>query len=232
MRTFKTCLGSWVWPFVLAAVILQPAHAIASIDDRRCAGWGPVHDMIEPITGEITIQMSVLETIGSHLGRVGNVQSQVLYGVSADYGSMSIMYDDANPAPSCTLLSLNPVGQMGSLYPAIHTVHLNWVMTLGSLRGLTLRSASTVTMVSEVLDQWPADNMTYTAVTDVYFVNVDDPTDTVLMFPMAGTVGTISHTQTTIPTLNEWGMIIFCVLLFGWMAWMVVRRKRSVTVGI
>ena len=35
-----------------------------------------------------------------------------------------------------------------------------------------------------------------------------------------------------VPTLTERGMIIFCVLLFGWMAWMVVRRKRSVTVGI
>lgn len=36
----------------------------------------------------------------------------------------------------------------------------------------------------------------------------------------------------TIPTLTEWGMIIFCVLLFGWMAWVVVRRRRRVTVGI
>ena len=35
-----------------------------------------------------------------------------------------------------------------------------------------------------------------------------------------------------IPTLTEWGMIIFCVLLFGWMAWVVVRRRRRVTVGI
>ena len=35
-----------------------------------------------------------------------------------------------------------------------------------------------------------------------------------------------------IPTLTEWGMIIFCVLLFGWMAWVIVRRRRRVTVGI
>ncbi len=35
-----------------------------------------------------------------------------------------------------------------------------------------------------------------------------------------------------IPSLTEWGMIIFCVLLFGWMAWVVVRRRRRVTVGI
>lgn len=35
-----------------------------------------------------------------------------------------------------------------------------------------------------------------------------------------------------IPTLTEWGMIIFCVLLFAWMAWMVVRRRRAPEVGI
>ena len=35
-----------------------------------------------------------------------------------------------------------------------------------------------------------------------------------------------------IPTLTEWGMIIFCVLLFGWMAWVIVRRRRRVTVGV
>ncbi len=35
-----------------------------------------------------------------------------------------------------------------------------------------------------------------------------------------------------IPTLTEWGMIIFCVLLFGWMAWVIVRRRKRVTAGI
>lgn len=35
-----------------------------------------------------------------------------------------------------------------------------------------------------------------------------------------------------IPTLTEWGMIIFCALLFAWMAWMVVRRRRATEVGI
>jgi hypothetical protein len=36
----------------------------------------------------------------------------------------------------------------------------------------------------------------------------------------------------TIPTLTEWGMIIFCVLLFGWMARVIVRRKKTVKVRI
>ena len=36
----------------------------------------------------------------------------------------------------------------------------------------------------------------------------------------------------TIPTLSEWGMIIFCALLFGWMAWMVVRRRKTAEVSI
>ncbi|HWR83524.1 MAG TPA: hypothetical protein VN285_09490 [Candidatus Deferrimicrobium sp.] len=35
-----------------------------------------------------------------------------------------------------------------------------------------------------------------------------------------------------IPTLTEWGMILFCVLLFGWMALVIVRRRRRVTVGM
>ncbi len=35
-----------------------------------------------------------------------------------------------------------------------------------------------------------------------------------------------------IPTLTEWGMIIFCLLLFGWMAWVIVRRGRRVTARI
>ena len=35
-----------------------------------------------------------------------------------------------------------------------------------------------------------------------------------------------------IPTLTEWGIIIFCVLLFGWMAWVIVRRRRRVTIGV
>jgi hypothetical protein len=35
-----------------------------------------------------------------------------------------------------------------------------------------------------------------------------------------------------IPTLTEWGMIIFCVLLFGWMAWVIVRRRRRVHIAM
>ena len=35
-----------------------------------------------------------------------------------------------------------------------------------------------------------------------------------------------------IPTLTEWGMIIFCVLLFGWMAWVIVRRRRRATIRV
>ncbi len=35
-----------------------------------------------------------------------------------------------------------------------------------------------------------------------------------------------------IPTLTEWGMIIFCVLVLGFMTWGIVRRKRTVEVGI
>lgn len=30
-----------------------------------------------------------------------------------------------------------------------------------------------------------------------------------------------------VPTLTEWGMIIFCVLLFSWMAWVIVGRRKQ-----
>jgi hypothetical protein len=35
-----------------------------------------------------------------------------------------------------------------------------------------------------------------------------------------------------IPTLTEWGLIIFCVLLFGWMAYTIIRRRQSVKIRI
>ncbi len=36
----------------------------------------------------------------------------------------------------------------------------------------------------------------------------------------------------SIPTLTEWGLIIFAVLLAGWMAWMVLRRRRRPAIHI
>jgi hypothetical protein len=43
---------------------------------------------------------------------------------------------------------------------------------------------------------------------------------------------TIEPCLDEIPTVGEWGMIIFCALLFAWMAWVLVRRRRKATVGI
>jgi hypothetical protein len=36
----------------------------------------------------------------------------------------------------------------------------------------------------------------------------------------------------SIPTLTEWGLIIFGVMLALWMGWMIVRRRQKVRVGI
>ncbi|HWR83522.1 MAG TPA: LamG-like jellyroll fold domain-containing protein [Candidatus Deferrimicrobium sp.] len=47
----------------------------------------------------------------------------------------------------------------------------------------------------------------------------------------AGSAGKCKSKK-AIPTLTEWGMIIFCAFLFGWMAWVIVRRRRRVTVGM
>jgi len=35
-----------------------------------------------------------------------------------------------------------------------------------------------------------------------------------------------------IPTLTEWGLIIFAVLLIGWMAWTIVRRRKAARLRI
>lgn len=35
-----------------------------------------------------------------------------------------------------------------------------------------------------------------------------------------------------IPTLTEWGMIIFCALLFAWMAWVLVQRRKRISMGM
>jgi len=40
------------------------------------------------------------------------------------------------------------------------------------------------------------------------------------------------YTYHEIPTLTEWGLIIFSVLLVGWMTWMLIRRRQSVKIGI
>jgi hypothetical protein len=48
----------------------------------------------------------------------------------------------------------------------------------------------------------------------------------------AGPYGKCRPVSGSIPTLSEWGMIIFCVLLFGWMAWMVVRRRKTARVRV
>jgi hypothetical protein len=45
----------------------------------------------------------------------------------------------------------------------------------------------------------------------------------------SGGIAKIPPEYGQIPTLTEWGMIVFCILLFGWMALVIVRRKRWVT---
>jgi outer membrane protein assembly factor BamB len=45
-----------------------------------------------------------------------------------------------------------------------------------------------------------------------------------------GKVYAFGQTILVIPTLTEWGMIIFCLLLFGWMALVIVRRRKAVNV--
>ncbi len=39
---------------------------------------------------------------------------------------------------------------------------------------------------------------------------------------------TFERTPGTIPTLTEWGAILFTLLLLGWMAWVLVRRRKSI----
>jgi hypothetical protein len=42
----------------------------------------------------------------------------------------------------------------------------------------------------------------------------------------------IAYCSSEIPTLTEWGMIIFAVLLLGFMAYVVIRRRKSIGIGV
>ncbi|MEA3297341.1 MAG: IPTL-CTERM sorting domain-containing protein [candidate division Zixibacteria bacterium] len=67
-------------------------------------------------------------------------------------------------------------------------------------------------------------------------ISVKLPVTTLLMFVMSvvtAVAGDTTSVRTTaaqekcdIPTLGEWGLIIFCILLVGWMAWVIVRKRK------
>ena len=66
----------------------------------------------------------------------------------------------------------------------------------------------------------------FNPVTEIYACSDPNPTE-----PIEYGSITINFTD-QIPTLTEWGLIIFGVLLVGVMTWAALRRKRGATIGI
>ena len=63
---------------------------------------------------------------------------------------------------------------------------------------------------------------------EVWLLTLDEFSDTFVV----GTAGEFTVLGDEVPTLTEWGMIIFTLLLFGYMAWVIMRRRQRVKVGI
>jgi hypothetical protein len=81
-----------------------------------------------------------------------------------------------------------------------------------------------------------SDTITYRVFFRLYGLN-EHLLDSAGVFALFGSqAGTLEFKVTewkpvVIPTLTEWGLIIFAVLLSAWMAWMFLRRRRRVTVS-
>lgn len=59
-----------------------------------------------------------------------------------------------------------------------------------------------------------------------------DPAFTEMQNAIQSIYAAIGILSGTIPTLTEWGMIIFSILLLGWMAWVIFNRRQKVTVQV
>jgi len=145
-------------------------------------------------------------------------------GTIGGLGSITVDHDFSRPSPYSILQELSP----GTYFPAKQEMYVNILITIDSLPDMTLRNISTATLQNPYQNSFPPSGVVYTLQEPMALEDVTDP----------GTTVAIVHSyrarieSSYIPTLTEWGMIIFCVLLFGWMAWVIVRRRRRVTAGI
>lgn len=211
---------------VLLLLALFLSSSVSSATVRKCDG--PIKCVTPPGGlggGQIILQ--VVDTITTPvLTQVISILSQNVTMDDPVLGQFDLIYDTSNPAPASELTAINA----GEFYPAVATYRFNWIMVFDSLPGETLRTISPVIIVSDTLSDWPIPNMRHVAITNAYFEDINNPGDTVLEYDLIGTEVTVS--PAVIPTLTEWGMIIFCALLFAWMAWVLVRRRKRITIGM
>lgn len=135
------------------------------------------------------------------------------------------------PQPSTfTLSSLSPGGDF---YPANAFGEAYFVLTYDGATDTLHQDPGTPFEIMSVapLDTFPQDFATYSLMAPVVFGN--EWGDTVVI-DSGSTVTVTGHhlIGEPIPTLTEWGIIVFCVLLVGWMAWTFVRLRRRAIVGV
>jgi hypothetical protein len=91
-------------------------------------------------------------------------------------------------------------------------------------------------LLAQTLQPVPGIDSFTVAPGDFYTIQVPGTVDpgqyVVLRYEVMGSAGAIDYVQFqvspsgSIPTLSEWGLIIFSILLLGWMAFMITRRRR------
>lgn len=140
------------------------------------------------------------------------------------------MTTEGAPAPSdFTLTSISPNGEF---FPA-NAFGQAWFLLTHDAAADTLHQDPTTPfeiMNTKPLDTFPQDSASYYLVSPVVFGNQFG--DTVVI--ESGTVTVTGHyfPGEPIPTLTEWSMIIFSVLLLAFMAWMLIHGRKRTTLRI
>lgn len=138
-------------------------------------------------------------------------------------GAFEIVLDTDHPASESVLKAVTAGSE---LFPAVHEVYFNWKMFMFPD---TFLATTTVTVRSDELDDWPTANMRYTpdpANYTVWFLNVDDPTDSIPIDISASEA--FINPRLPVPSLTNWGMLVLLILLILTAIIVIRQRRRGV----
>jgi len=214
---------------------------VMSCDYDPVPEFDPIFQDADPDNVDDDFIRTVLEPVSlvyqgptPYFARLGHVVSQTLTGTSDFLGDFEITLDETRPLV-CTLIAINPDPKRGAaahpgvqVFPAVHTVHLHWVLVSDSLP--TMRTIEPVTLVADSLWGWPQLIMPYQGVTDAYFEDIANPGDTLLMVPTAGLGVSVRTHVYTIPALTNYGLIVLLVMLIAAAVYLMYRKRSAVGV--
>lgn len=172
-------------------------------------------------TGHIAMTILDSTDLGGHPALITRVDEHLMSDVG---GGFDIVYDTDFPAPAGTLKAVSPGLD---LFPAVQTVHFNWLMHIFPD---TFRTTETVTLISDELDGWPQVNMRYTPHPSnhtLWFKNINDPTDS-FSIDLSSSEAFVSSIGPGVPSLTNWGMLILLALLVVTAVIVLYRKKTSV----